>query len=87
MEPFSQEISHEILSELGPLILLKSNIPEFSIFCALKIGMQHPSWCQTTSTGLVWSTSENKESVIIFIENIGTFLWATLYNYIRSINI
>ena len=81
MEPFSQEISHEILSELGPLILLKSNIPEFSIFCALKIGMQHPSWCQTTSTGLVWSTS------IIFIENIGTFLWATLYNYIRSINI
>ena len=43
MESFSLEIPCEILSGLGPLILLKSNFPEFSTFRALKIGLQHPS--------------------------------------------
>ena len=70
MEPFLQEIPCKILSGLGPLILLESNFPEFSTFCALKIGLQHPSWCQTTSTGLVCSIHENKESFIIFFDNI-----------------
>ena len=57
-------------SGLRPLILLKNNFPKFLTFRALKIGLQHPSWCQTTSTGLVCSIPENKESVIIFFENI-----------------
>ena len=57
-------------SGLGPLILLNSNVPEFSTFCALKIELQHPSWYQAISTGLVCSIHENKESVIIFFENI-----------------
>ena len=70
MESFSQEIPCEILCELGPLILLKSNLTEFRTFRALKIGLQHPSLCQTTSAGLVCSIPENKESVIIFFENI-----------------
>ena len=30
----------------GPLILLKSIFPKFSTFSALKIGLQHPFWCQ-----------------------------------------
>ena len=55
---------------LRPLILLKSNFPKFLIFRALNIGLQYPSWSQTTSRGLVCSIPENKESVIIFFENI-----------------
>ena len=52
------------------LILLKINFPEFLSFCALQIGQQHPFWCQATSTGLACSIPENKESVIIFFENV-----------------
>ena len=70
MESFSQEIPCEILSGLGPLVLLKSNFTEFRTFRALEIGLQHPSWRQTTSTGLVCSIPENKESIIIFFQNI-----------------
>ena len=70
MESFSQEIPCEILSGLKPLILLKGNSPKFFTFRALKIGLQHPSWCEATSTGLPCSISENKESVAIFFETI-----------------
>ena len=70
MKSFSQEIPCEILTGLGPLVLLKSNFTEFRTFRALEIGLQHPSWCQITSAGLVCSIPENKESVIIFFENI-----------------
>ena len=70
MEAFSQEISCKTLSGLGPMILLKSNFPEFSTFCALKIELQHLSWCQTTSTSVACSILENKESVLIFFDNI-----------------
>ena len=65
-----REILCKILSGLGQLILLRSNLPKFSAIRALKIGLQHPSWRQTTSAGLVYSIPENKKSVIIFLENI-----------------
>ena len=70
MESFSKEIPCEILCGLGPLTLLKSNFPESSNLHALKIGMQHPSWCQKTSPGLACSIPKNEESVIIFLEDI-----------------
>ena len=46
-----REILCLILSGLGQLILLRSNLPKFSTIRALKIGLQHPSWFQTTSAG------------------------------------
>ena len=79
MESFSQEIPWKIFSELGPLILLKSNFPEFSTFCTLKIGLQNPSWCETTSTGFVYSISKNRDSVITFLENINKEKWTHFY--------
>ena len=39
MESSLQEIPCQILSGLGPLILLKSNFPEFWTFRVLKIGL------------------------------------------------
>ena len=82
MESFSKEIPYETLPGLGPLILLKSNFPEFSNFRALKIGLQHPSWCQTTSTGLVCSIPE---SVIIFLSVIKSQLLFSLKRSAKKI--